>query len=522
FEFSSMSSGILSGFLEIGSLITTLIMSYFFSNSHIPKCVAISSVICALASFMYSLPHFLTHPYSPILFSNNSNEKLLCSPNGTANFLENKIKAENLEKNSYPLDSILDKLDIKSHCLLKPSNLGAFLIFACANLLIGSTSAPLYTLGTSYIDSHVHKDNSSVYLAFIYSMLAFGPLVGYLVGAGFLQINSEHFKTHSGETDLNDSSWTGAWHLGFILFGVLILLTAIVFFLFPKEMKNQNKTNEQESCTSNASYGDLKNLPKAILNLVSNRVFMVVTFALCFEITIISGFMTFLPKYLEHQFSLNNSVANIYTGGIAIPGAIVGIVTGGFLVKKFNINPNGASVLAICCNILCLCGILVLIFIGCPNIKMAGTTASYSSNKYTLLESKKIEIEKFNLSSECNRECSCSTSFIEPVCGRNQITYSSPCYAGCTKFDSHNKKVFYTCKCVRDDQNDNSIPDAISGSCTYDCRMLFPFLGVLFFITFLTSLNQMPTLMVTLRSVSEVETPFALGLQLVIMRLLGD
>ena len=32
----------------------------------------------------------------------------------------------------------------------------------------------------------------------------------------------------------------------------------------------------------------------------------------------------------------------------------------------------------------------------------------------------------------------------------------------------------------------------------------------------------MPMLMVTLRSVSEIERPFALGLQLVIMRLLGN
>lgn len=68
-------------------------------------------------------------------------------------------------------------------------------------------------------------------------MLAFGPLVGYLTGAGFLQINANYLEIHSHKIDLNDSSWIGAWHLGFILFGVLILLTATVFFFFPKEMK---------------------------------------------------------------------------------------------------------------------------------------------------------------------------------------------------------------------------------------------------------------------------------------------
>ncbi len=122
-------------------------------------------------------------------------------------------------------------------------------------------------------------------------------------------------------------------------------------------------------------------LPFAIKNILVNKVFMIVTFAFCFEITIISGFITFLPKYIEHQFSVNDSMANIYTGGVAIPGACVGIVAGGFIVKKFKIDIKGASLMAICCNILCLIGIGFLIFLGCPNIKMAGTTMHYTTNE---------------------------------------------------------------------------------------------------------------------------------------------
>lgn len=54
-----------------------------------------------------------------------------------------------------------------------------------------------------------------------------------------------------------------------------------------------------------------------------------------------------------------------------------------------------------------------------------------------------------------------------------------------------------------------------------NCVTLAPFLIFLFVITLLTAINQMPMLMVTLRSVKEIEKPFALGLQLVLMRLLG-
>jgi hypothetical protein len=112
-----------------------------------------------------------------------------------------------------------------------------------------------------------------------------------------------------------------------------------------------------------------------------NKVFMIITVAYCFEINIISGFMTFLPKYIEHQFSVGNSLANIYTGGIAIPGACVGIVAGGFIVKRFKIDTKGAATMAISCNILCLLGIFILIALGCPNIRMAGTTTSYLADQ---------------------------------------------------------------------------------------------------------------------------------------------
>jgi hypothetical protein len=64
FEFSSVLSGVLSGCLEFGSLIATLFISYFFTKSHIPRAIAISSFFCAIGSFLYALPHFLSKPYT--------------------------------------------------------------------------------------------------------------------------------------------------------------------------------------------------------------------------------------------------------------------------------------------------------------------------------------------------------------------------------------------------------------------------------------------------------------------------
>ena len=56
---------------------------------------------------------------------------------------------------------------------------------------------------------------------------------------------------------------------------------------------------------------------------------------------------------------------------------LVGIILGGYLVKRFKIDPKGASKMAIICNILCTIGIFSLIFLGCNNAKMAGINQPY-------------------------------------------------------------------------------------------------------------------------------------------------
>ena len=53
------------------------------------------------------------------------------------------------------------------------------------------------------------------------------------------------------------------------------------------------------------------------------------------------------------------------------------------------------------------------------------------------------------------------------------------------------------------------------------CQMILPFMVLLFFMTLVVAVTQMPVLMVVLRSVDEEEKAFALGIQFVIFRLFG-
>lgn len=154
---------------------------------------------------------------------------------------------------------------------------------------------------------------------------------------------------------------------------------------------------------------------------------------------------------------------------------------------------------------------------------------------------------------------------VQPVCGANGLTYFSPCHAGCTSLGA-NSDNYTNCACKSElhlankvlifneivfvilgvlntmqqpsplvsqgasggDLGSNNgyaevtmIPVATAGPCYKHCQMILPFMVLLFFMTLLVAVTQMPVLMVVLRSVAEEEKAFALGIQFVIFRLFG-
>lgn len=246
--------------------------------------------------------------------------------------------------------------------------------------------------------------------------------------------------------------------------------------------------------------------------------------------------------FLQVSSSLNpNGVSDLIffliLGSIAIPGACIGIFIGGCLLKRFQIRPKGAVQFVLISNLACLACYGLLFFLGCDNLKMAGTTIPYyNSSTHSSLEPFQV-----NLTAACNFGCECPTIDVEPVCGNNGLTYFSPCHAGCTAFSSRSN--YTNCACVhsnitniyagsggsmaqasiaREDFAEVTVvPVATAGPCATPCRTIYPFLILLFFMTFIVAGTQMPLLMIVLRSVSEEERSFALGMQFVIFRVFG-
>lgn len=292
------------------------------------------------------------------------------------------------------------------------------LFFMIAMVLIGCGGTPIFTLGTTYIDDHVKKESSSLYMGCMYSMVAFGLVCGFLLGGFFINVHENSFGFGTIPPDIypGHPRWIGAWWAGFILLGVLLILISIPFFAFPKGLPKNKTENELRmalreitdiqitSTSKNAlqtfnvqhsqvninenpnhyenhhEYGrKAKDIPACMWKLITNPVYITTCLGSCMELAIVSGFLVFLPKYLETQFSMGKSQANLFVGGIAVPGACIGIFLGGYLLKKFHMKPKDAIQFVLFFNLVCMGLYTALYFLGCDNVKMAGTTLPYSN-----------------------------------------------------------------------------------------------------------------------------------------------
>ena len=250
--------------------------------------------IFSAGSFVFSLPQFIFGQYKDGIGTNQSFELCDSLANSTLN------------------------------CDDSAGNTFALAFFYIGNILIGVGAAPLFTVGTSYLDEIVHPKYVSIHLGIFYVCTLIGPAIGYGLGGLFLSLYVDPWV----ETNLepSDPGWVGAWWISFIFSGVLSWLLAIPFLMFPKllpdsllvkqerakemaqKYEGQDSTNEVDLATK------LKTFPQHLKLVLKTPSWVFMTIALCFSIAVISGISSFGPKYFESQFNLTASMASLLTG----------------------------------------------------------------------------------------------------------------------------------------------------------------------------------------------------------------
>lgn len=515
FDLRSTDTGLIAGAYDIASVLCSIPVSYLGSRSGSskPRWLGWGVFIMGLGSFVFTLPHFGSPAYSP-----GSSE--------TASFFY-----------------CLREGGRESHCGVVVENwLSSFRhIFVLGQFLHGVGASPLYTLGITYLDESVPIKMSSLYLGIFCAMAVVGPALGYVLGGQFLKIyiDAPGIDPASFGLHVNSDLWLGGWWIGFLVSGTISILISWPIMAFPSRLPGSkaikaarvseaHRSREASVGVRSAGFGRLMDLPKAVRVLAVNPTFIMLSLAGATEGILMSGFATFMAKFIENQFSMPASFAALLVGFVVVPAGGGGTMIGGWLVKWLQLRCSGILKTCIIFSFFCLLSCFTFV-ISCPNIDFAGINIGYSNMS--------VMPSSPNLTSRCNKDCGCQDVPYDPVCGTNNVMYFSPCHAGCSSMEEGQDglKVFTGCVCVAalatppfTPSSSQEVGDprlasdsALREKCPAACSLMPIFLVIFFIVMMLTFIISLPALSGTLRCVPDTHRSFALGLQWIVVRLLG-
>ncbi|XP_071297384.1 solute carrier organic anion transporter family member 3A1 [Agelaius tricolor] len=517
FNLQSADVGVIASSFEIGNLALILFVSYFGARGHRPRLIGCGGIVMALGALLSALPEFLTHQYEyesgEIRWGAEGRD--VCAVNGSSS-------------DEGPDPDLI--------CRNRTATNMMYLLLIGAQVLLGIGATPVQPLGVSYIDDHVRRKDSSLYIGILFTMLVFGPACGFILGSFCTKIYVDAVFIDTSKLDItpDDPRWIGAWWGGFLLCGALLFFSSLPMFGFPqalgprperagdseqamlpdRDCQRHKPSNgvlrhplDGDSTTTTTCFQQLRVIPKVTKHLLSNPVFTCIILAACMEIAVVAGFAAFLGKYLEQQFNLTTSSANQLLGMTAIPCACLGIFLGGLLVKKLSLSALGAIRMAMLVNLVSTACYVSFLFLGCDTGPVAGVTVPYGNNS--------TPTSSLDPYSPCNNNCECQTDSFTPVCGADGVTYLSACFAGCSSTNLSG------CSCLTSVPPENAT--VVPGKCpSPGCEEAFlTFLCVMCVCSMIGAMAQTPSVIILIRTVSPELKSYALGVLFLLLRLLG-
>uniref|UniRef100_A0A8V5H5A5 Uncharacterized protein n=1 Tax=Melopsittacus undulatus TaxID=13146 RepID=A0A8V5H5A5_MELUD len=453
YELNSSLTGLISASYDISFCILALFVSFFGERGHKPRWLAFSAFMLGLGSLIFSLPHFRElnlKQYQLARWESEGRCLALC--------LSDTCQIPGTRSVNFTCSAS------------GVSSLSNYLyVFILGQLMLGVGGTPLYTLGTTFIDDSVAKHKSSLYIGIGYAMSLLGPAVGYVLGGQLLNIYIDIEIPESTKMDPDDPRWLGAWWIGFLVCFVATWPLIIPFSCFPKYLPGKHLTimdyirrvlfyfwprPSNGSMILSAKFFFLQQY----VILVKNPVLMSLIVASTSEALVATGFATFLPKLIENQFGKTSSFSATLAGILSRYSEIVFLY---FLACPVRLSHQG-----------------------CRSNHCLIVTISYSFFLTGMLH---------NLTAPCNANCGCSRSIYYPVCGRDEVQYFSPCFAGCASLVINKmKKVLHSIMTA------NMV--SVSGKCPTQCKLLPLFLTFFFFTVVFTFMAVTPTTVAILSS----------------------
>lgn len=533
FDIPSSLIGAIDGSFEMGNLLVIAFVSYFGAKLHRPRLIGIGCLFMTLGAYLTALPHFFQGPYQ---------YETSMSHSTTANSTETILPC--LSNHSTEIEEAAN-LQPKTGCEHSSGSPMWIYVFL-GNMLRGIGETPIMPLGVSYLDDFSREENTPFYLACIQTVGILGPMFGFMLGSYLAKIYVDIGFVDLETVTINDkdSRWVGAWWLGFIVTGTVVLMSSVPFFFLPKSLPKPGskqstpktketemsavaeqesflptETSEQEAKEKAVTFKELaKDFIPSLRRLFKNRIFLLMVLVYLVAVNGFIGMITFKPKFLEQTYGQSASKAIFLIGILNLPAVALGFLIGGFVMKRFKLGVIGAARVAISASLISFCMLAVQIFLHCGNADVAGLTVTYDGIP-------QVSYTQETLVSQCNMGCSCSLKHWDPVCAYNGMTYASPCLAGCQMSTGTGKQmVFHNCTCVEEIMNPGMNLSAVLGQCPRksDCDRSFKIYMTLSVVgSFISAVGGTPGYMVLLRSIPKDLKSLALGMQTLIVRTLG-
>ncbi|XP_028408691.1 solute carrier organic anion transporter family member 4A1-like [Dendronephthya gigantea] len=499
FSLSSKGLGIIAAANDIAALLFVVFISFYGDYGNKIKWVGGGAVVAGFGVLLFTVPHLMIGPYHVPDFRESKTGLCLLS---------------NKTSQSEPCDD----------------NTGGamwyyMLIFIIAQFIHGAGICPLYSLVPSYLDENVEPKQMPVYLGLWYLSAFIGPGIGILLGGQFLSVYVDIKQPDGLNLTPKDHRWIGAWWLGFLVFGLLFWLLAIIISGFPSSLPGAKERREKHIREGNLRRKSSRNKARfkeiipEMKSLILNWTFTFNSFGLSVSFTFIGALVPFLGKILQLKFDLDPVSNGFLISAILTPTTVAGVLLGSFVVRKFSVKSvcKKSALYTAVSQITTIIAPFAILIPGCLNVDMAGVSTVYTD---------RINMSRFHaltsygndeLISQCNINCSCKIDHFIPVCGSDNIVYANPCYAGCSA--KYNNKTFGSCSCIH--PGPTKTDTAIQGYCDRNCENMAIFLFLIALTMFLRFTAAVPSQTVVLRCVPEDKRAFAMGIQYVMVKTIG-
>ncbi|KAK0171245.1 hypothetical protein PV328_008995 [Microctonus aethiopoides] len=533
FKIPSQTTGIILSGNEI-SQILSLILMYYGGAGHRPRWLAAGVGFSALSCFILVIPHLIYGPGKAALAL-------------TQEYLDRSVITNTT---SIALPSLCPGTNEREQCdeedLMDGSLLPRVLVFV-SQFVLGIGTTLYFGLGQTYLDDNTKKSNTPMLLGFTFALRTTGPAVGFILAYACLKLYIVP-SLHPVITD-KDPRWLGAWWLGWIILGCLLLIFALLIAIFPRHLpRSEKKSNKKKKITTKIEgevplkihnqsevfnepplpepekilqveqhVPSLRDFPVTLKRVLSNKILLFNNLSAVFGIIGLIPYFTFMAKYLEVQFNTSAAGGTVITGPISLIGMVLGFLGSGLFISRIKPRPMRLLSWNVFGGLVAFAIQITYIFISCEKMPIEGI--STISNE-------------INFTTPCNIGCNCDGVKYSPVCHESSMTtYFSACHAGCT--NSIDAKRYGNCSCVANINinhmaNDTnlmnlssySIDTVVLGPCLGKCVKPYIYFVALSMVShLLLSTGKIGNVLVNYRCVEQKDKSVAQGVTLMIVSL---